>query len=338
MTAELRLPGDSWSNGDRVRAIAWTQRPTRGSTSRRSSRGALRARARSAPAPAVDNDDATVESWPGSGNEVEVRRMGDDRSQRGPNGELLLEARGAVRIVTLNRPDAFNAANEALHGEVARIWRELGADPEVRAIVLTGAGNAFCAGGDLQLLDRMVKDRALRAAIMEEGAEIVRAVTSVRVPIVAAVNGPAVGLGCSLAGLCDLVIVEEQAYFADPHVSLGLVAADGGALTWPLLTSLLRAKEYLLLGERLPAREAVQLGVANRVVPTGTSREVALQLAERIAALPPQAVRETKTLLDSALRAAVGTLLSGAIASETVSFDEPAFQNNLAKLLRRKSA
>jgi enoyl-CoA hydratase len=264
--------------------------------------------------------------------------MGDGRSQRGSQGELLVEECGAVRVVTLNRPSAFNAANQALHREVARIWRELGADPEVRAIVLTGAGNAFCAGGDLQLLDRMVKDRVLRAEIMEEGAEIVRAITSVRVPIIAAVNGPAVGLGCSLAGLCDLVVVEEQAYFADPHVSLGLVAADGGALTWPLLTSLMRAKEYLLLGEKLPAREAVQLGIANRVVATGTSREVALQLAERIAALPPQAVRETKTLLDAAVRSAVGMLLDGGIAAESVSFDEPAFQGNLAKMLRRKGS
>jgi enoyl-CoA hydratase len=264
--------------------------------------------------------------------------MGEIRNRFGPNDELLVEARGSVRVVTLNRPDHFNAANEALHAEIARIWPVLGADPEVRVIVLTGAGNAFCAGGDLHLLDRMVGDLAHRAAIMEEGAEIVRAMTAVRVPIVAAVNGPAVGLGCSLAGMCDLVVVEEQAYFADPHVSLGLVAADGGALTWPLLTSLMRAKEYLLLGDRLPAHEALQLGLANRVVPTGTSLKVALEIAERLAALPPQAVRETKALLDSAVRSAVGTLLAGAIAAETKSFDEPAFQANLARMLRRKSS
>jgi enoyl-CoA hydratase len=264
--------------------------------------------------------------------------VGDGRSRRGPQDELLIEARGAVRVVTLNRPGAFNAANEALHGEIARVWRELDADPEVRAIVLTGAGGAFCAGGDLGLLERMVGDLALRAAIMEEGAEIVRAMTSVRAPIIAAVNGPAVGLGCSLAGMSDLVIVEEQAYFADPHVSLGLVAADGGALTWPLLTSLLRAKEFLLLGDRVPAQEAVQLGLANRVVATGTALGVAVGLAERMAALPPQALRETMALLDAAVRSTVGGLLAGAIAAETKSFDEPAFQANLAKMLRRKAS
>jgi enoyl-CoA hydratase len=249
--------------------------------------------------------------------------------------ELRGEAHGPVRLVTLNRPDALNAANPELHGALARVWRELDADEDVRAIVLTGAGKAFSAGGDLKLLDRMVGDLALRDEIMAEGMEIVRAMTSVRVPIVAAVNGPAVGLGCSLASMSDLVLVEEQAYFADPHVALGLVAADGGALVWPLLTSLLKAKEFILLGDKLPAAEAVQIGIANRVVPTGTSVEAALELAQRLAALPPQAVRESKAVLNDALRRAVATVLEGAIATETQSFDEPAFQANLARMLKR---
>ena len=167
--------------------------------------------------------------------------MADGVTTRGAGDELLVEARGPIRIVTLNRPGALNAADEALHGEIARVWRELAADGDARAIVLTGAGKAFSAGGDIGLLDRMIHDTALRDRIMAEGVEIVRAMTSVRVPIVGAINGPAVGLGCSLASMSDLVVMEEQAYFADPHVSLGLVAADGGALTWPLLTSLLRA-------------------------------------------------------------------------------------------------
>src|SRR5712671_507884 len=139
------------------------------------------------------------------------------------------------------------------NGELARIWPALDADPETRAIVITGAGKAFCGGGDLHLLERMTHDTALRASIMEEGAAIVRGMTAVRVPIIAAVNGPAVGLGCSLASMSDIVLIEEHAYFSDPHVSLGLVAGDGGAVVWPLLTSLLRAKEYILLGDRLPA-------------------------------------------------------------------------------------
>jgi len=135
--------------------------------------------------------------------------------------------------------------------------------------------------------------------------------------------------------MSDLVIMEEQTYFADPYVALGLVAADGGALTWPLLTSLLKAKEHLLLGERLGAHDAVALGLANRVVPQGQALAAALELAERLAALPPQAVRETKALLNTALRTLVDAALPTAIATERASFDEPAFRSNLARMLTR---
>ena len=246
---------------------------------------------------------------------------------------LTVEERGPVRLVTLNRPEAFNAADEALHGELATVWPELAADGDARAIVITGAGRAFCGGGDLHLLERMTADTALRTLIMDEAAAIVRGMTAISVPIVAAVNGPAVGLGCSLAAMSDIVLVEEQAYFSDPHVALGLVAADGGAVMWPLLTGLLRAKEYILLGDRVPAELAVQIGIANRVVPTGTSVEAALELAGRLAALPPQAVRESKALLNRAVQDAVDNLLERALASETASFDEPAFQKNLSGML-----
>lgn len=254
----------------------------------------------------------------------------------GPGEELLVEAQGAVRILTLNRPEALNAANPALHGRLARIWSELSADAGVGAIVLTGAGKAFSGGGDLELLDRMTSDTSLRAEVMAEAGEIVREMTAVPVPIVAAVNGPAVGLGCSLASMCDLVVMEEQAFFADPHVALGLVAADGGGLTWPLLTGLLRAKEFILLGDRLPAAQALELGLANRVVPKGESLSTAIELAGRLAALPRQSVRETKALLNRALRSAVDSMLDEALARETESFDEPAFQKNLAGMLRKK--
>nr|MDT0667501.1 enoyl-CoA hydratase-related protein [Micromonospora sp. DSM 115978] len=113
------------------------------------------------------------------------------------NNPVLVEARGAVRVVTLNRPAAFNAVDEVLHRALAEIWPKLNADEDVRAVVLTGAGKAFSAGGDLGLLDRMTNDVTLRTAVMEEAADIVRGFTAMRVPVVAAVNGPAVGLGCS---------------------------------------------------------------------------------------------------------------------------------------------
>jgi enoyl-CoA hydratase len=254
-----------------------------------------------------------------------------------PNGSVLIEPDGdGVVLVTLNRPEALNAADEELHGALSGVWSRLAELPDVRAVVLTGAGTGFCAGGDLNLLSRMVGDRALRSKIMSEAATLVRGMVASPWPIVSAVNGLAVGLGCSLASLSDLVVMEEHAYFADPHVAIGLVAGDGGALTWPLHTGLQRAKEWLLLGGRMPAEQALQLGLANRVVPAGRSVPEARTLAQRLAALPPQALRETRRVLNQPLAARVEEALDDVLGAETASFDEEAFQRSLELLLARR--
>jgi len=232
---------------------------------------------------------------------------------------LLVEKQGHVRIVTMNRPDALNAANDELHRRLSEVWDELAADAECRAVVLTGAGRAFSAGGDLGVLSRMNEDVAYRGAVLAESRKIVRSLVHFPLPIVAAVNGPAVGLGCSLTALSDIVLIEQRAYLADPHVSIGLVAADGGAMTWPALTSLLRAKEYLYTGDRIPSNVAVELGLANRVVDDGTSRDQATALAERLAQQPPQALRDTKRALNKHLERAVLDILDFAVAAESIS-------------------
>jgi enoyl-CoA hydratase len=238
-----------------------------------------------------------------------------------------------VAVVTLNRPEALNAADEELHGAIASLWSQLADLPEYRAVIITGAGSAFSAGGDLSLLQRMTGDLELRTRIMAEAADIVRAMMSFPLPIVAAVNGPAVGLGCSLAALSDLVVMEESAYLADPHVALGLAAGDGGAITWPLNMGLQRVKEWLLLGGRISAAQALQFGLANRVVPDGQAVPEAQKLARRLAALPPQALRETRRVLNQPLAARVDAALDDILAAETRSFDEPAFRAGLARLL-----
>jgi enoyl-CoA hydratase len=241
-----------------------------------------------------------------------------------------------VSVVTLNRPDALNAADEELHGAIASLWSQLAELPECRAVVITGAGSAFSAGGDLSLLERMCGDPGLRSRIMAEAADIVRALASFPLPLVAAVNGPAVGLGCSLAALSDLVVMEESAYLADPHVTLGLVAGDGGALTWPLNMGLQRVKEWLLLGGRIGAAQALEFGLANRVVPDGQAVSEARKLAQRLAKLPPQAVRETRRILNQPLVARVDAALDDIMDAESESFDEPAFRKGLARLLARQ--
>jgi enoyl-CoA hydratase/carnithine racemase len=243
---------------------------------------------------------------------------------------VLVAADGPVRIVTLNRPDTLNATDAELHGAITRVWGELASDADARAVVLTGAGTAFSAGGDFGLLQNMVDDVELRSATIDEGKALVRSMLALEVPIVGAVNGPAVGLGCSLVSLCDLVLIAEDAYLADPHVVLGLVAADGGAIVWPFLTGLLRAKEHLFLGSRITAKEAVEAGLATRVSADPVAE--ALELAHRLAQLPPQSVVETKRILNAGLRSAVETMIDDAMGAEWQSFDTPEFRANLTRL------
>jgi enoyl-CoA hydratase len=232
---------------------------------------------------------------------------------------LLVETQDRVRIVRLNRPEALNAADPELHRRLSEVWVELEEDGGCSAVVITGNGRAFCGGGDMTLLKRMNEDEAIRSATLNEGRLIVERLIRFPLPVIAAVNGPAVGLGCSLAGLSDLVIIEESAYLADPHVSVGLVAADGGALTWPSMTSLLRVKEYLFTGDRIPAQEAVRLGLANRMVPDGTSLGEALSLAERISRQPQQALIDTKRAVNKHLERAMHDILDFALAAESIS-------------------
>jgi enoyl-CoA hydratase/carnithine racemase len=246
-----------------------------------------------------------------------------------------VEADGPVRIVRLCRPEQLNAVNEELHFGLTRVFPQLTADAEACVAVVTGEGRAFSAGGDFDLLDRMVKDRRLRHDVIAEARELVVNMLRCRVPVVAAVNGPAVGLGCSVVALSDVVYMAESAYLADPHVAVGLVAADGGPLTWPLHASLLLAKEYAFTGDRIPAARAREIGLANHVCPAGEVLASALAAAHRIAKLPRQAVEATKRVLNLHLERAVLATIDFAMAAETESFDTDDLQANVARFLKR---
>ncbi len=248
---------------------------------------------------------------------------------------IRVEADGPVRVVRLARPEQLNAVNDELHLALARVFPRLDADADARVAVITGEGRAFSAGGDFGLLDRMANDRALRRAVIAEGRELVLNMVRCRLPVVAAVNGPAVGLGCSVVALSDVVYMAESAYLSDPHVTVGLVAADGGPLTWPLHTSLLLAKEYAFTGERIPARRAAEIGLANRVCPDDELLPAALAAAHRIAALPRQAVEMTKRVLNLHLERAVLATIDFAMAAETESFDTPELRANVDRFLGR---
>jgi enoyl-CoA hydratase len=248
---------------------------------------------------------------------------------------LLVEKIGAVHAVSINRPEAFNAVNEELHHAFATIWRSLTADDDVKVVVTTGVGKAFSAGGDMVMFGRLIEDSVARQFQIHEARTVFLEVINFPKPLVSAVNGPAVGLGCSIALLSDFLMMGESSYLADPHVAVGLVAGDGGAAMLPLLIGLMKAKEYVMLGDRITAPVAEKLNLVTKVVGDEAVLEEALALGERLAALPPQALRATKVAMNMHLsRAALG-VLEYALAEEFTSFSTAEFEERVAAFRAR---
>lgn len=236
----------------------------------------------------------------------------------GMPAEVRVGARGPIRIVTLNRPDDLNGANRTMHQALARLWPQIADDPDAKVIVLTGSGKAFSAGGDFDYMQENIDDESMRAETMAEGRAIIEGMVRCPLPIVAAVNGAAVGLGASLAVLSDIVLMAEGSFLADPHLRMGLVPGDGG-MTWPALIGLGRAKEFLFLGTRIPAADAVSLGLASRMTPPGALLDEALSLAQQLAKVPAKALQSTKVALNSYLEVQLDQAFSSALSGELAS-------------------
>jgi enoyl-CoA hydratase len=230
--------------------------------------------------------------------------------------ELTVEADGPVRTVVVNRAAELNCINENLHWALANVWRQLACDRGAKAVILTGAGRAFSAGGDLNWITTFLDDPVARDESIREGAQIIEEMLRFPLPIIAAVNGPAVGLGCSIAMLCDIMLISEAAYLADPHVAVGLVAGDGGAALWPLLTPIMRSREYLYTGDRIPAATAVELGLASRAIAPDALMTEARKLADRLAAQPAEALQGTKRVVNMYLSQVLGGALQAGFAAE----------------------
>jgi len=203
---------------------------------------------------------------------------------------LRLERIGPVLRVTIDNPASeLNTVDERLHHELTALFAALRDERDARAVVLTGRGRAFSAGGDFDWFPEL-RDVERLDALRHDARQLITDLLDVELPIVAAVNGPAIGLGASIALLCDVILMADDATLADPHVRVGIVAGDGGAVIWPLAVGPARAKQYLLTGDPLTAHEAERIGLVNRVVPREQLLEEALRLAQSILKNGPLAV------------------------------------------------
>ncbi|MBA2953225.1 enoyl-CoA hydratase/isomerase family protein [Nocardioides sp. MAH-18] len=223
-----------------------------------------------------------------------------------------------VLEVRLNRPDDFNAINHDLHWELISLWREIRRDHDVRAVVLTGNGKAFSAGGNLKG-PRMQAGPELDA-FFQDARSIIVDLLEVPQPVVAAINGPAIGLGATLALLCDVTFMSRTAVIADPHVNVGVVAGDGGVIAWPWLVGMSRTKEYLFTGDRLSAQEAERIGLVNHAVEPEDLLASAHAFARRVADAPLLAVQGTKAVLNTILRDTANLVLDSALTKEKETF------------------
>ncbi|WP_405148239.1 enoyl-CoA hydratase/isomerase family protein [Sphaerisporangium sp. NBC_01403] len=238
---------------------------------------------------------------------------------------LLVSRDDGLATIALNRPERLNAIGGGLEEELGRALAEVADDPAVRAVLLRGEGRAFCAGGD-------VKDMAGRAAgeiapspaqqvyQLLHGRRILETILSVPQPIVAAVHGYAMGLGATIALFCDVVVAAEDAQFADTHVSIGLVAGDGGAVAWPLAMPLGAARYYLMTGDRVSGTEAARLGLALRAVPAGDLLDEATMIARRLADAAPLAVQGTKATVNKIVKERLNLLIDLGLALEGGTF------------------
>ena len=242
-----------------------------------------------------------------------------------PNGVLL---------VTINRPEVLNAANARLHWEFTQIWPVVDADPKTRVVVVTGAGKAFSAGGDLSLVEDMAGNPDALTRTMREASDLVYNMINLDKPVVSAINGVAVGAGLVVALMADVSIISETARFTDGHTRLGVAAGDHAAILWPLLCGMAKAKYYLLTADFIDGREAERIGLVTMCVPPDQVMGKALDVADRLARGSQISIQWTKRALNNWLRQA-GPIFDQSLALEMLSFSYPDVREGV-KAIREK--
>lgn len=232
---------------------------------------------------------------------------------------LQFSRQGRVLTVALNRPQQRNAVNERLHLELSKLFNDLQRDADSDIVVLTGNGSAFCAGGDIDWMQSSVDEPEEFERTTRESKDILFSQLDLEKPLICKLNGHATGLGASLALLCDIVIAAEEAKIGDPHVSVGLVAGDGGALIWPQLVGYARARKYLFTGDLMTATEAERIGLVTDVMPRAQLDAAVDALAQRLAGGATRALRWSKVTTNLPLKALLHAHFDAGIAYECLS-------------------
>jgi enoyl-CoA hydratase len=232
---------------------------------------------------------------------------------------IKIDRRGHILTLTLNRPETRNAVDGRMHNELATIFYDVQLDEQADVIVITGAGSAFSAGGDINWLASLRQAGSAGQLAAVDVKKIVFGLLDLEKPIIARIHGPCLGLGTTIALLCDVIYAAESASIGDPHVRVGLAAGDGGAVIWPQLVGYARAKEYLLTGDLLSAREAERIGLINHVVPEEELDRHVYDLAERLANGATKAIRWTKTVVNIGLKQLAHSMMDASISYEMLT-------------------
>ena len=231
---------------------------------------------------------------------------------------MQFERRDRILTITLNRPP-MNPIHYELHAELARLWYQVQLDHETDVIIFTGAGEVFSAGGDIPMMQRRIDDPELFNQKNLEMRQMIFGLLDLEKPVIARINGDCIGLGATLALMCDIMIAVEDARFGDPHVRMGYVAGDGGAVIWPQLIGFAKAKEYLLIGDLLGAKEAERIGLINYAVPRDQLDVKVNAMAEKFAKGSTKAIKWTKTSINIPLRQLAHSMMDASLAYEAIT-------------------
>jgi enoyl-CoA hydratase len=242
-----------------------------------------------------------------------------------------------VLTLALNRPEKLNSVNRQLHNSLSRVFTDASLDPKVEIVVLTGVGRAFSAGGDLEFLQLCCENSAVFDEVAYEGKKIVYSMLDCEKPIVGRINGHAAGLGATLALFCDITFVADTARISDPHVRVGLTAGDGGAVIWPQLIGYARAKEMLMMGDAVTAKDAAAMGLINYAVAPEELDARVQAFVGRLKSGHREAIKNTKVSINVALKQIAHAVLETSTALERLSNRSPEHLASVHAMLNKET-